>query len=63
MALGGNENMANFTYSERLDGNNQDQQKKQLKQAVSVVCRDIVILEYRKAYNRKGMLWDDDVTL
>ncbi len=30
---------------------------------MSVVCRDIVILEYRKAYNRKGMLWDDDITL
>ena len=30
---------------------------------VALVCRDLVVLEYRKAYNRQGMLWGQDLEL
>ena len=40
-----------------------DDDKKKSSKALKIVCHDIAVLEYRKAYNKHGMLWGEDLEL
>ena len=54
MALGGNENMANFSYSGQ--GNLEDSF---IAEMLSTCMRDFCVKKYRESYNKKGWLWND----
>ena len=55
MALGGNENMANFSYS----GQENLEDTGFIAEILSTCMRDFCVKKYRESYNKKGWLWGD----
>ena len=49
-ALGGNENMANFSYSSK----DSSESHNQVADLVNVMLRDTCVKAYREAYNKQG---------
>jgi len=57
IALGGCENMINFSYSKSTTDQNTNAK---LKSLVYNLLRDICQKQFRLAYNKDGWLWHDD---